>query len=217
MRQQQRPPRLARRTLLKAAGTVAASSGLLGGVRIRRRGRLSGQALAAELPPAARGYRPAVMQAVILTVNGTEYTVEVDTRDTLANLLRERLHLTGTHVTCDRGECGACTVVVDGRAVYSCSVLAVQVQGREILTIEGLAAADGLDPIQQAFIDCDGFQCGYCTAGQIMSIKACLMREPDPTEAEIRNAVAGNICRCGAYPGIIAAGLQAAKAQRQGR
>lgn len=206
--------KIGRRSLLKRVGAAAAAAGLLGGVRIRRRAKLLGRAEAAEVPPAAQGYRPPVMQTVTLTVNGTEYTVEVDSRDTLANLLRERLRLTGTHVTCDRGECGACTVVVEGRAIYSCSVLAVQMQGKEVLTIEGLATEDGLDPVQQAFIDCDGFQCGYCTSGQIMSIKACLMQNPDPTEEDIRNAVAGNICRCGAYAGIIAAGLQAARARR---
>ncbi len=108
MREKARPQRIARRALLKQAGAAAAAAGLLGGVRIRRRARLAGRAEAAEPPPAARGYRPPVMQTVTLTVNGAEYTVEVDTRDTLANLLRERLRLTGTHVTCDRGECGGC-------------------------------------------------------------------------------------------------------------
>lgn len=207
---------VSRRRFLSLAGAAAAATGLVAGIRVRRRGKLSGVAEAAELPPATKGYRKPVMQTVTLSVNGSDYTVEVDTRSTLANALREHLHLTGTHVTCDRGECGACTVLVDGRAVYSCSVLAMQMQGRQITTVEGLAQGEKLDPVQQAFIECDGFQCGYCTAGQMMSVKALLLKNPDPTEEEVRQAVAGNICRCGAYPGIIKAGLVAAAKAKGG-
>lgn len=195
------------------AGVTAVVTGMVVGVRVRRRGRLSGEAQAAELPEAMTGYRPSVMQTVKLKVNGTEYKVEIDTRSTLANLLREELHLTATHVCCDRGECGACTVLLNGEAVYSCSVLAMQANGAEVTTVEGLIKNNKMDPVQAAFIEHDGFQCGYCTSGQMMSIKGLLLRNPNPNEAEVRQAVAGNICRCGAYPGIIAAALDAAKAK----
>lgn len=209
-------PKLTRRRLMAWAGATAAATGMLAGIRIRRRGKLQGTAEAAELPPAATGYRKPVLQTVTLNVNGTDHTLEVDTRSTLANALREDLHLTGTHITCDRGECGACTVLVDGRAVYSCSVLAAQMQGKKIVTVEGLSQGEKLDPIQEAFIECDGFQCGYCTAGQMMALKALLLRNPNPTEDDVKLAVAGNICRCGAYPGIIKAGLVAAAKMKGG-
>ncbi|MDB4894841.1 MAG: porD [Firmicutes bacterium] len=205
---------VSRRQLLGIAGAAAAASGLLGGIRVRRRAKLSGVAEAAELPPAAVGFRKPVLQTVSLTVNGTSHNIDIDTRSTLANALREELHLTGTHVTCDRGECGACTVLVDGRAVYACTALAVQMQGKQITTVEGLAKGEKLDPIQEAFVECDGFQCGYCTAGQMMSLKALLLKNPSPTEDDVRVAVSGNICRCGAYPGIIKAGLVAAAKMR---
>lgn len=214
MAEEERPQKessLSRRRFLGLAGAVAAASGLLSGIRVRRRAKLSGVAEAAEKPAATQGYRKPVLQKVTLKVNGTSRQIEVDSRSTLANALREQLHFTGTHVTCDRGECGACSVLVDGRAVYSCSVLAMQMQGKEILTIEGLAQGDKLDPVQEAFIECDGFQCGYCTAGQIMTVKGLLLSNPNPSEAEVRTAIAGNICRCGAYPGIIKAALVAAE------
>lgn len=204
---------LSRRRFLGLTGVTAVVTGLASAVRVRRRGKLSGTAEAAPLPVAASGYRSVVTAEVKLKVNGANYAVEVDTRSTLANLLREDLRLTGSHVCCDRGECGACTVLMDGQAVYSCSVQALQANGKEIRTVEGLIQGDKLDPIQAAFIEKDGFQCGYCTAGQMMSIKGLLERNPDPTEGEVRQAVAGNICRCGAYPGIIAAALAAAKAK----
>lgn len=206
--------RLSRRRFLGLAGAVTVVTGMAATIRVRRRGKLSGTAEAAELPPEAAGYRKPVMQGVTLNVNGSEYNIAVDTRSTLANALREELHLTGTHVTCDRGECGACSVIVDGRAVYACSVLATQMEGKKILTVEGLANGEKLDPVQEAFIECDGFQCGFCTAGQLMSVKALLLRNPNPTEEDVRQAVAGNICRCGAYPGIIKAGLVAAAKSR---
>lgn len=217
MSEDQRPRSrpISRRKFLNLAGAITVVSGIITGVRVRSRKKLSGLAAAAEMPESTVAYRPPVLQQITLQVNGVSHTVEVDTRSTLANVLREDLHLTGTHVTCDRGECGACSVVMDGRAVYACSVLAAQANGKEILTVEGLSSDTGLDPVQEAFIECDGFQCGYCTAGQMMTVKALLLQNPNPTEADVRQAVAGNICRCGAYPGIIAAGLLAAeKAKR---
>jgi aerobic-type carbon monoxide dehydrogenase small subunit (CoxS/CutS family) len=147
---------------------------------------------------------------ITLFVNREQYTAIVPTRRTLLDLLRDDLHLTGTKKVCDMGHCGACTVLRDGLAVLSCLTLAVACNGAEITTIEGIAAEDGsLSALQQAFIDCDGLQCGFCTPGQIMSATALLRDNPHPSEAEIRQEMAGNLCRCGAYKGIIDA-VQAA-------
>ena len=150
---------------------------------------------------------------VNLKVNGRNYRVEVEHRSTLGEVLRDELGLTGTKIGCDRGECGACTVIVNGRNVYSCSQLAVWMEGKEILTIEGLAKGDKLDPLQQAFIENDGPQCGFCTSGQIMSGKALLLKNSQPTEAQARRALSGNLCRCGNYNREVAAVLAAAKAR----
>jgi xanthine dehydrogenase YagT iron-sulfur-binding subunit len=153
-------------------------------------------------------------QATInLRVNGRNYKVAVEHRHTLAEVLRDQLGLTGTKIGCDRGECGACTVLVDGRNLYSCSQLAVWMAGKDILTIEGLAKGDKLDPVQEAFIEHDGPQCGFCTSGQIMSGKALLLKSPNPTEAEARRGLSGNLCRCGNYNREVAAVLAAAKAR----
>ena len=154
-----------------------------------------------------------------LQVNGKFYSLEVEPRRTLLDALRIDLHLTGTKKVCDMGQCGACTVVVDGKAAYSCLLLAVECEGRSILTIEGLAEGGELDPIQSAFVEHDGYQCGFCTPGQVMAVRALLEREPDPSPAEIRRAVSGNICRCGAYERIFAAAEAACAAygERRGR
>ena len=143
---------------------------------------------------------------VTCTVNGERRTLTVDPRVTLLDGLRERLGLTGTKKGCDRGQCGACTVHVDGRRVLSCLTLAATVHGRRVTTVEGLAEGDRLHPVQQAFVDCDGFQCGFCTSGQIMSAVA-LIREGHAAgdDAQIREWMSGNICRCGAYANIVAA------------
>jgi xanthine dehydrogenase YagT iron-sulfur-binding subunit len=148
--------------------------------------------------------------AVSLKVNGKNYRVEVEHRNTLAEVLRDQLGLTGTKIGCDRGECGACTVMINGRNMYSCSQLAVWMGGKEILTIEGLAKGDKLDPLQEAFIEHDGPQCGFCTSGQIMSGKALLMKNAKPTEAQARRALSGNLCRCGNYNREVGAVLAAA-------
>ena len=141
---------------------------------------------------------------VTCTVNGERRTLTVDPRVTLLDGLRERLGLTGTKKGCDRGQCGACTVHVDGRRVLSCLTLAATVHGRRVTTVEGLADGDRLHPVQQAFVDCDGFQCGFCTSGQIMSAVA-LIREGHAAgdDAQIREWMSGNICRCGAYANIV--------------
>src|SRR5437763_15377342 len=148
-----------------------------------------------------------------LRVNGQPYTVQVPARRTLLDLLRDELHLTGTKKVCDLGHCGACTVLREGVPVLSCLTLAVACDGESITTVEGLAGPDGeLSPLQQAFIDCDGFQCGFCTPGQLMSATALLAENPTPTEEEITHYMAGNLCRCGAYKGIVEAIQQAAHA-----
>lgn len=140
---------------------------------------------------------------VTLRVNGTEHTVNLDPRTTLLDTLRDRLGLTGTKKGCDHGQCGACTVHVDGRRVLSCLTLAPTVQRRAVLTIEGLADGDELHPVQQAFIDNDAFQCGFCTPGQVMSAVAVIEGGHTGTDEEIREQMSGNICRCSAYPFIV--------------
>src|SRR3984885_15013661 len=147
-----------------------------------------------------------VAAEISFVVNGAGRTLELDTRTTLLDALREHLHLTGTKKGCDQGQCGACTVLIDGRRVLACLTLAITAQGKSIETVEGLAKADGkLHPMQQAFIDQDGFQCGYCTPGQIMSAIACVNEGHANTDADIREYMSGNLCRCAAYPNIVAA------------
>jgi xanthine dehydrogenase YagT iron-sulfur-binding subunit len=142
-------------------------------------------------------------QPLNLEVNGVAHQLSVEPRVTLLDLLREQLHLTGTKKGCDYGQCGACTVHVDGKRVLSCLSLAIMQQGKKITTIEGLAKDDELHPMQDAFIRHDGFQCGYCTPGQIMSAVACIREGHANNEEEIRQYMSGNICRCGAYPNIV--------------
>ena len=142
---------------------------------------------------------------ITLQVNGTTHRLSVDTRTTLLDALRERLGLTGTKKGCDQGACGACTVLVDGRRVLSCLMLAAQCECREVTTIEGLARDGGLHPMQEAFVRHDALQCGYCTPGQIMSAVALVAEGRAGSDAEIREFMSGNLCRCGAYPNIVAA------------
>lgn len=141
-----------------------------------------------------------------LKVNGANHRVnDLDPRTTLLDLLRNHLHLTGSKKGCDHGQCGACTVIVDGKRINSCLALAVMQNGKSVTTIEGLANGDELHPMQEAFIEHDGFQCGYCTSGQIMSAVALLNEPCGKSDAEVRECMSGNLCRCGAYPNIIAA------------
>lgn len=142
---------------------------------------------------------------VKLVVNGNSYEPLVEPRRTLLDLLRNDLGLTGTKKACDRGQCGACTVLLDGAPVYSCLILAIECVGKRVETVEGLALLDGLHPLQRAFVEHDALQCGFCTPGQLMSLKALFDRRPHPTPDEIENAVSGNLCRCGAYPKILRA------------
>ncbi len=151
-----------------------------------------------------------------LTVNGRPHEGEVDAETRLLDLLREDLHLTGTKEGCGEGECGACTVLIDGRPVNSCLVLAAQADGTEVLTIEGLADGDRLHPIQQAFVDAGGVQCGFCTPGFVMSAYALLNEIPDPTDDEILTALEGNLCRCTGYGKIVDAVRLAAERTQEG-
>ena len=160
---------------------------------------------------------PATSKRVRLLVNGRAHTLEVPARRTLAEVLREELGLTGTKVGCNRAECGSCTVLVDGRAVFACTMLAVEAGDRPVLTVEGLEGPDGLSPLQAAFIEHDAVQCGICIPGMLMSVQGLLERTLAPTEDDIREAVAGNLCRCGTYPNTIRATLAAAQRLRAQR
>jgi aerobic-type carbon monoxide dehydrogenase small subunit (CoxS/CutS family) len=145
-----------------------------------------------------------------LQINGVEHALALEPRRTLLDALRNELRLTGTKKVCDMGDCGACTVLVDGRAMYACLLLAVDCAARQITTIEGLSHNGDLDPLQQAFVEADAFQCGFCTSGQIMSLRALLDATPNPSDDQIARAVSGNLCRCGAYLNIVRAGRMAA-------
>jgi xanthine dehydrogenase YagT iron-sulfur-binding subunit len=148
---------------------------------------------------------------VALNVNGRQLRVPVEARHTLLEVLRDRVGLTGTKEGCGRGECGSCTVLVDGVPRYSCMTLAVEAEGRELTTVEGVMHGEELGPVQQAFVEEDAFQCGYCTPGQVMAVEGLLMQNADPTIAEIQEGISGNLCRCGAYDHIFKAVRRAAE------
>jgi carbon-monoxide dehydrogenase small subunit len=154
-------------------------------------------------------------QALVLHVNGTERSAVADVRTTLADFLRDQLGLTGTHLGCEHGVCGACTVLVDGEAVRSCLMLAVQAAGSAVVTVEGLADGDRLHPVQQAFWESHAFQCGFCTPGFVMSTVALLHDNPEADEAEVRETLSGNICRCTGYQSIVEGVLLAARRARE--
>ncbi|MCF7804752.1 MAG: (2Fe-2S)-binding protein [Candidatus Marinimicrobia bacterium] len=142
-------------------------------------------------------------EPLTLTVNGKKHRLMVEARTTLAEVLRNHLQLTGTKIVCNQGECGGCTVLLDGMAIYSCHLLALDAAGKSVTTIEGLLTGEELHPLQEAFVEKDGLQCGFCTPGQIMAAKELLAKNPKPTRKEIQHGMAGNICRCAAYPKII--------------
>ncbi|MDG6901416.1 MAG: (2Fe-2S)-binding protein [Nitrososphaerota archaeon] len=146
---------------------------------------------------------PQATKAVTLSINGRSYTFTAQARETLVNVLRDRIGLTGTKRPCNRSECGGCTVVIDGRAVLSCSALAVELEGSQITTIEGLMKNGTPHPVQQAFAENMGYQCGYCTSGEIMSAYALLTANANPTDAQIMDAMSANLCKCSAYPSIL--------------
>jgi carbon-monoxide dehydrogenase small subunit len=155
-------------------------------------------------------------RVIRVTVNGVPYEREVEARLLLSDFLRHELGLTGTHVGCEHGVCGACTILLDGEPVRSCLLLAVQAHGHELETVEGLAPSEReLHPLQQAFWEKHGLQCGYCTPGMLMVLKACLAENPDPSEEEIREAISGNLCRCTGYQNIVEAARYAAQLMRQ--
>jgi len=152
---------------------------------------------------------------ITVTINGTRYEEEVEVRFTLADFMRQQLGLTGTHLGCEHGVCGACTILLDGRSARSCLMLAVQANGHEILTVEGIAPSpDKLHPLQQAFHEHHGLQCGFCTPGMLTTLLEFLRDNPDPTEHDVRIAISGNLCRCTGYQNIVTATLDAAKRLR---
>lgn len=205
-----------RRRFLRNLGVSTALASLLasGAVLEERRAK---RAQAEALQQPARG--AASLRGVVpvtLLVNGKEHRIQLEPRVTLLDALRDHLGLTGTKRVCDRGSCGACTVLLDGKPVYSCSVLAVDAQGKRIETVEGLSQNGQLHPLQQAFVERDALMCGFCTPGFIMSLKALLDQNKQPTLAQVKQACAGNICRCGAYNRIFEAALAAAESLRKG-
>ena len=195
-----RLPNLTRRAFLSTAGSSAAAAAIAGCAPTSTR-------TAARESPGAAAAGPLIEGAVPVTlrINGKEQRLAVDPRTTLLDCLREPVALTGTKKGCDHGQCGACTVHVNGRRVNSCLSLALMHDGEEITTIEGLGTLDALHPMQAAFVACDGYQCGYCTSGQIMSAVALLKEPCGPDDADVKELMSGNICRCGAYPNIVAA------------
>jgi carbon-monoxide dehydrogenase small subunit len=153
-------------------------------------------------------------QDIVLNVNGIQYNINIETHRTLVEVLRDTLGLTGTKKSCNEGECGACTVLMDGKPVASCLVLAVAAQGKEITTIEGLSHGEQLDPVQEAFVKHTAIQCGFCTPGMVMAAKALLDENPRPTPAEVRKAISGNLCRCTGYQQIVDAIMAAAETKQ---
>ena len=196
-----------RRDFLRGMGGGAAGAGLA----CRLLGREAGG-----FPCGPEDVELDVRKMVSLTLNGRKVALEVEARETLLSVLRDRLRLTVAKRVCNRGECGGCTVLLDGKPVYACLLLAVQADGREVVTVEGLAAGAKLHPVQQAFIDQDAYQCGYCTPGFLLSAAALLRKNPAPSADEIKAGMAGNICRCGNYQKIHAAVAAAGEAMRKG-
>ena len=164
------------------------------------------------IPEAVAALPAGLKEAIVqLHVNDQPYRLKVKSNWTLLEVLRRELGLTGTKKSCDRGNCGACTVLVEGRAVYACSLLAIRMEGKKIYTVEGLRNGDELHPIQKAFSTHGAYQCGFCTSGQIMSVKALLDKNPRPTPDEIKEGLSGNVCRCSAYPKILQSAMAAAQ------
>jgi xanthine dehydrogenase YagT iron-sulfur-binding subunit len=177
-------------------------------------GLLEREAAAAPVPASVAGPGPV---AITLTINGKPVNVTVEPRVTLLDAMRNYLDLTGAKRVCDRGTCGACTVILAGKTVYSCSVLAIDAQGKSIETIEGLAAGNNLHPVSAAFVNHDAQQCGYCTAGFVMAAKGFIDKHPNPTVEDVKHGLGGNLCRCGTYMGIRQAVVEAAKVMKGGK
>jgi xanthine dehydrogenase YagT iron-sulfur-binding subunit len=200
MSDQENKSSLSRRDFLKTAGSGALGTTVLASLP-------PGVADAGRVDEQKAGSVP-----LVLRVNGQVQSLVIDPGETLLEVIRDRMHLTGTKKTCNRGMCGACTVLLDGKPVYSCHMLALDAAGAEVVTIEGLLEGEELHPVQQAFVDHDGLQCGFCTPGQIMAAQGLLIRYPKPTREQVLTGMSGNICRCSAYPKIIESVLAAAKA-----
>jgi xanthine dehydrogenase YagT iron-sulfur-binding subunit len=199
--QEEKPEQVAgvsRRDFLKISGISAAAVPVLGPKIVH----------AAGAP--VKLYGPGKVP-IELTVNGKTHALQLEPRVTLLDALRDQLDITGAKRVCDRAECGACTVIMGGKAVYACSVLAIEAQGKPITTVESLMEGDRLHPIQQAFVDNDASQCGFCTPGFVVALKACLDKNPNATPAEIRQGLSGNLCRCGTYHGLQLAAAQLAQ------
>ena len=203
---QKKTPDLSRRNFLKTAGSGAAGATVL----------VSTPALSRELDAAAAPPDHEGKELLTFVVNGQPRRILVYPRTTLAEALREQLHLTGTKIVCNRGQCGGCTVLLDGTPVYSCHMLALDAQGREVTTIEGLMEGEELHPLQQAFVDHDGLQCGFCTPGQVMAAEGLLRKHPHPTRDEALKGLSGNLCRCSAYPKIVDSVLAAGASGKEG-
>jgi aerobic-type carbon monoxide dehydrogenase small subunit (CoxS/CutS family) len=197
------PAGISRRGFLKGAGMTAAGTALLEGVQ-----GLSREAVASA-PKGVKEFGPEP-SPVTLHINGKEHTLQIEPRTTLADALRIQLNMTGTKVSCDRGVCSSCTVLLDKMPVNSCMTLAFDAVGHQITTIEGISADEQMHPVQAAFIRHDAMQCGFCTPGMVMSCVSLLEKNPHPTEADVRYAVSGNLCRCGTYPKVFSATLDAA-------
>lgn len=194
---------ISRRKFIQGVGT-----GVIGGVVLPR-------ALTSEPAKKKKESTPHKNKEMLsLKVNGKPIRVLVEPRATLAELLRDHLKLTGTKVICNHGECGGCTVLLDGIAVYSCHMLALDAAGKEVVTIEGLMNGEKLHPVQEAFIEEDGLQCGFCTPGQVMAAYALLLKTPKPTAEQVKEGMSGNLCRCAAYPNIVNSVMTAAKKMR---
>ena len=181
--------RVSRRDFLKISGASAATVPLIGTKVVHAAG--------APVKIHGPGKTP-----VMLAINGQKHTLQLEPRVTLLDAMRDRLAITGAKRVCDRAECGACSVLVDGKPVYSCSLLAIEVQGKAITTVESISNGDALHPIQQSFVDSDASQCGFCTPGFVVATKALLDEHPNPTPEQIRRGLSGNLCRCGTYHGI---------------
>jgi len=193
-----KPKNISRRKFLERVGTGVIGGAVLPGV-------LTAEEKKKPSPP----HQGKVLLS--LRVNGKAVGILVEPRTTLVQVLRDHLNLTGTKVTCNHGECGSCTVLLNGKAVYSCHMLALDAAGKEVITIEGLLTGEKLHPLQEAFIEQDGFQCGFCTPGQIMAAYALLLKHPRPTVEQVKKGMAGNLCKCSAYPNIVKSVMAAAE------
>jgi aerobic-type carbon monoxide dehydrogenase small subunit (CoxS/CutS family) len=196
------PKKLSRRDFLKVSGGSAIGTAVLSSV-------IAGKAAVPSRRDEAEVFKG--LTKIQLKINGKMRSVEVEPRTTLLSALRNKLEVTGPKEVCDRGECGACTVLMNGKPVLACMTLAIDAMGQEVVTVEGLVAEGKLDPVQQAFVEKDALMCGFCTPGFVMSVQALLSKNPNPTQAEIRTAVSGNLCRCGTYPRVFEAAMAAAQ------